>query len=78
MGGLTMSVEEAARLLGKSEDWMRRAARRGDVPSRKVGRDRRFTDEDLTDYLDRVRVAGADPWAASPRSQAALRRRRQA
>lgn len=73
-----MSVAEAAQRLGKSTDWLQRAARRGDVPSRKVGRDRRFTDQDLADYLERVRVAGSDPWVMSPQSQAALRRRRSA
>jgi excisionase family DNA binding protein len=68
-----LSVAEAAEHLGKSPAWLAGAARRGEVPSRKVGRSRKFTPKDIEDYLDRVRK-GTDPWARSTRSQARRRR----
>jgi excisionase family DNA binding protein len=73
MTGLTMTVAEAAQKLGVSRQWLQIEAAAGRVPSRKVGRYRRFTDQDLQDYLDSVRQ-GADPLARSPRSRAARRR----
>jgi excisionase family DNA binding protein len=59
-------------MLGKSQDWTRRAAARGDIPSLKVGRSRLFTQADLESYLERCRQV--DPWARSARSQARRRR----
>ena len=64
------SVAEVARLFGKSNDWIGREAAAGRIPSRKIGKTRVFTDDDVAEYLDRVR-AGADPMV-----KASLRRKR--
>lgn len=77
MTGLTMTADEAAEKLGVQPAWLVKMARRGVVPSRKVGQSRRFTDQDLLDYLESVRE-GVDPMARSTQSQAALRRRKTA
>lgn len=45
----------AARL-GKSEDWVRRAANRGELPHHRTGRNLRFTETDLADYLAQTAV----------------------
>lgn len=70
-----MTVTQAAAKLGVSEDWLATAARAGDVPSRKVGQKRRFTDQDLLDYLERVRKGTVDPMARNARSQSKVGRR---
>ena len=74
MSALTMTVTEAAERLGVTPQWLRINAANGTVPSRKVGRYRRFTDADLTEYLDRVREGGSDPFARSTASRARRRR----
>ena len=55
------TVEEAAAYLGVKPEWLAEAARKGIVPSRKIARARKFTESDLTEYLDRVKQ-GQDPW----------------
>lgn len=72
-----LDIDDAAQRLRVTPGWLAKAAARGEVPSRKVGRRRRFTETDLDDYLERVRE-GADPWARSSRSEAQLRRGRRA
>lgn len=42
--------------IGRTEDWVRRAANRGDLPHHRVGRSLRFTDQDVTDFLDMTAV----------------------
>lgn len=69
-----MTTAEAAEKLGRSEDWLAKAARDGVVPSRKVGQKRRFLDQDLLDYLESVRQGIRDPYARNPRSQAKVGR----
>jgi len=66
-----LTVAEAAAKLHKTPEWLRKAARQGKVPSRKVGRSRMFTDSDLDEYLDRVRQ-GRDPWTRSAASKSKL------
>jgi excisionase family DNA binding protein len=53
-----LTVDEAAEYLGRSPQWLAAAARNGDVPSRKIGRYRRFTESDLMAYLESVRDGG--------------------
>lgn len=65
---LTLSRAEAAARMGVSESWL--ANHRDEVPYVKVGRQRRYTVEDLTAYLDSQRV---NPLARSPRSKAGRR-----
>jgi len=56
------AAEFAARLAdGHSPDWVLAQANAGVIPSRKVGRSRRFTEQDLADYLDSVREGGGAP-----------------
>lgn len=58
---LVMTVPEAAERLGVTPAWLAAKANAGEVPSRKVGRRRGFTEQDLTDYLDSVREGGDAP-----------------
>lgn len=46
---------EAARYLGKSRDWVYRAAIRGEVPSIRIGREVRFLKEDLAEWVRSLR-----------------------
>lgn len=72
-----LDLAQAAERLRCKPEWLRRATVRGDVPGRKIGRDWRYTEDDLSAYLEKVR-RGADAWALSPQQQAALNRRRSA
>ena len=69
------TVNDVARILGKEPGWVAKAASRGIIPSRKIGRDRRFTAQDVADYLDSVRE-GVNPLARNARQQAAVKRGR--
>lgn len=73
MTALTLTVTQAAEQLDVTEQWLRKEAAAGRIPSRKVGRSRRFTEADLTDYLERVRQGG-DPWQQSAQSRSRRRR----
>jgi len=53
-----LTIEQAADYLGRSPKWVAAAARRGEIPSRLVGRYRRFTPDDLSAYIDSIRVGG--------------------
>lgn len=56
------AAEFAARLDdGHTAAWVLAQANAGVIPSRKVGRSRRFTEQDLTDYLESVREGGSSP-----------------
>lgn len=67
---------DVALILGKPVTWVAKAARTGILPSRKVGRDRRYTAQDIADYLESVRQAAANPLARNARQTAARNRRR--
>lgn len=54
-----LDVTAAAAYLDVTPEWLGKAAARGEVPSRKVGRARRFTEDDLAEYLDAVRQGNA-------------------
>lgn len=71
----TLTVNDVARILGKEPGWVAKAASAGTIPSRKVGRDRRFTAQDVADYLESVRE-GINPMARNARQAAARNRRR--
>lgn len=45
-----------AERLDRSEDWVRRAANRGELPHRRDGRRLRFTEADLEAYLEQIAV----------------------
>jgi len=49
---------EAARRLGMTEEFVKIRARRGEIPSRLIGRYRRFTQADLDEYVDACKVGG--------------------
>lgn len=61
------TVDEAATELKCDPYWLVRSARRGTVPSRKVGRQRLFTESDLEAIVERS-LQGKDPWARPGRS----------
>ena len=69
------TVNDVAKILGKSDRWVGTAARSGRLPSRKVGRSRRFTAQDVADYLESVRQ-GVNPLARNARQIAARNRGR--
>lgn len=54
-----LTPADVAKRLKKSEPWVTAEARSGRLPGRKVGRTWRFTDADVTAYLDRVAVVSA-------------------
>lgn len=68
-----MTIEQMAARLHRSADFVTKEARKGTIPSRKIGKLRFFTEQDLADYLERCRQ-GTDPFARSPRSQARVGR----
>lgn len=53
-----LTLEQAAEYLGRTPQWLAGAARQRTVPGRKVGRTWRFTEDDLSSYLDSVRTGG--------------------
>lgn len=70
------TVNDVARILGMDPNWVQRKAGAGVIPSRKVGRHRRFTAQDIADYLESVRQQAANPLARNARQTAARNRRR--
>ncbi len=62
------TVADLSALLTKSEQWVAAEARAGRIPGRKVGREWRFTEADVTAYIDSLSAASAAP--------ASVRRRR--
>jgi excisionase family DNA binding protein len=69
------TVNDVAEVLGKTPKWVGAQARSGRLPSRKVGRSRRFTAQDIADYLESVRE-GVNPMARNARQIAARNRGR--
>lgn len=72
---LTMTTEQAAARLGVTPDWLRRRAAAGLVPSRKIGAYRKFTEQDLIDYLESVRQGDASNAAVAGTRLSRARRR---
>ena len=70
------TINDVATILGKQSGWVVKAARAGKIPHEKVGRDYRFTPQDIADYLESVRVAATNPLARNARQVAATKRRR--
>lgn len=68
------TVQEVAQQLGKTVDWVIREASAGRIPSRKIGRDRRFTEGDVQAYIDACAYRAADPLAQSDLTRARRRR----
>jgi excisionase family DNA binding protein len=54
-----MTAAEAANLLRLRDSTLREYARRGIVPSIRIGRHLRFVEADLQAYLDRLRAEAA-------------------
>ncbi|WP_369053911.1 helix-turn-helix domain-containing protein [Kineococcus terrestris] len=77
-GARLLTCEEVAEQLRVRATWVAAAARRGELPSRKVGRYRRFTQADVDAYVEQVARAAADPLAISARSYARHARNRRA
>lgn len=68
-----MDAAQAAARLRVTPRWLAEQACAGKIPSRKVGRARRYLQADLDDYLERVRQGQADGFAMSPRSRSRRR-----
>jgi DNA-binding transcriptional MerR regulator len=74
MDPLLMNVAQVAERLGISEYQVRQEHGRGILPGRRAGRFLRFTEDDLTTYLERIRDdRGSDASGLTPDSR---RRRR--
>jgi len=71
-----LTDEDVAEQLKVPTTWVAVAARRGLIGSRKIGRYRRFLQEDVDAYLEQNRTIAANPLALSRRSTAALNRQR--
>lgn len=69
-----MDVATFAARIDKTPDWVTREASAGRIPSRKIGRARRFTEQDLADYLESTRYVAADPLTQTRASRARRRR----
>lgn len=54
--------------LNRSEDWIRRAANRGDLPCHRIGRSLRFTEQDLADVLDATAVPARSIGRSRPKA----------
>lgn len=65
-----LTAQQVADLLGKSPQWVATAARNGDLPARKVGRQWRWTEADIAAYVESLAKPAT---AAKP-----IRRRRAA
>ena len=46
-----LTADQVAEQLQVSDEWVRECARRGDLPSVKLGRYRRFTQDDVDAYI---------------------------
>jgi excisionase family DNA binding protein len=53
-----LPVEAVAPLLGKGVDWVKRQARAGVIPCRRIGRSYRFTSQDIEDYIESAKQSG--------------------
>lgn len=71
-----LTAEDVAQQLQVPVTWVEEAARKKILGSRKIGRYRRFLQEDIDALLDANRVTGTNPLALSARSVANLRRQR--
>jgi excisionase family DNA binding protein len=58
-----------ARRLGRSADWVRRAANRGDLPHHRDGRYLRFTEQDVEAYLTSIAVPAMSLGRSKPRQR---------
>jgi excisionase family DNA binding protein len=47
-----LTAQQVADLLGKSPQWVATAARNGDLPARKVGRQWRWTEADVAAFVE--------------------------
>lgn len=54
MGLLT--ADDVAQRLGKTADYWLRKARKGEIPHRKIGRSRMWTEKDIEVFLESVKV----------------------
>lgn len=57
----TMGVDQVARELGASQEWVRRQCRAGRFPHHRIARRLRFTDADLAAILDEMAVPAQQP-----------------
>lgn len=64
MSAHLLTSHQIADRLGKSEQWVRRQANAGTIPGFRVGKDWRFTEDDLAAFLDSRRSvpASRDPF----------------
>lgn len=70
-----MDVPTFAARIGKTPDWVVREASAGRIPSRKIGRSRCFTEQDLQAFIDAAAYRATDPLAQSDLVRARRRRR---
>jgi len=68
-----MTAAEAARVSGIPASTLLNLARRGEISMRRIGRSVRFTQQDLDDYAESVRVAKRSPFRLAPTRKKATR-----
>lgn len=56
-----LTTDDVAGILGMSPSWVTDAACAGKIPARKVGRYWRFTEADVTAYIESIAPATATP-----------------
>ncbi|WP_369068582.1 helix-turn-helix domain-containing protein [Kineococcus terrestris] len=72
----TLTADDVAAQLRVPRSWVDKAARRGEIGSRKIGRYRRFLQSDVDDFLAVCHRAASDPLLMTARSYAAHSRPR--
>lgn len=61
-----MTAAEAARISGIPASTLLNLARRGEISKHPIGRSVRFTQQDLDDYAESIRVAKKSPFRLAP------------
>lgn len=75
-----LTVADVAKRLGKSERWVKRAANAGTIGHVRIGRDLRFTEDDVQAFIQAAHRAPTppDPAEVVARSHGRVTRRRSA
>lgn len=65
-----LTPAQVAARLGKGKRWVEDQARAGKIPHRRIGRDIRFTEDDVAAFVASTATGEADPnpWGLTPRS----------
>lgn len=73
-----LDCADVAAQLGVTATWVRDQARAGRIDHRKIGKNYRFTQDDVDTLVAKSHVVGRDPYQLSARQVAAINRGRRA